>query len=419
MFFDTGLGKSIALLNYAYAVVKKTNMPVIVLAPLAVGAVLMREADKFGFIDADVSFKVAASQDDVNGAGVYITNYEKLDHFEPSEFVGVVLDESSILKGMFGRVREYITSAFKDTPYKLSLSATPSPNDYTELGTQSEFLGIMTQMEMLSMFFINDTANTGDWRLKKHAENKFWEWLSTWCIVLRKPSDLGFSDEGYDLPPIKYESIIVDSKEKDGLFVKQASTLSERLASRKLSINERVSATVKWVESQPNEESILIWCDFNNESEMLSKSIDNAVEVKGSDKPEYKESKLLGFEDGSVKRLVTKSSIAGMGLNYQICNRMIFCGVSDSFEKLYQAIRRAQRFGQLREVTVVLVSSEGEGAVLENIRRKQLQHEEMSERMVEHMRELTIKQIDKASSIKTEYNPTLNIIIPNWLVSEE
>lgn len=419
LFFDTGLGKSLCLLNFAYAVVKKTNMSVLVLAPLAVGASLIRESDKFGFSDQDIPISIAKSQDDVTETGIYITNYEKLEHFDPSAFSGVVLDESSILKGMFGRVREYITAQFKDTPYKLSLSATPSPNDYTELGTQAEFLGVMTQMEMLSMFFINDTANTGDWRLKKHAENKFWEWMATWCIVLRKPSDLGFDDTGYDLTPVTYEEIIVSSKEKDGMFTKQASTLSERLASRKSSLDERVKATIEWVDKQPENESVLVWCDFNNESDMLKKGIDGAIEVKGSDKPEYKEDKLIGFADGKVKRMVTKSSIAGMGLNYQVCNRMVFCGVSDSFERLYQAIRRCQRFGQERPVTVVLVSSEAEGAVMDNIKRKQKQHDEMSERMVKHMRTLTLKQIDKAVSTKTEYNPDKTMTIPNWLVEEK
>ena len=420
LFFDTGLGKSLCLLNFAYAVTKKTGMPVIVLAPLAVGASLIKESEKFGFDHSDVSFKIAKTQDDVeeDSEGVYITNYEKLEHFNPDSFSGVVLDESSILKGMFGRVREYITQQFKDTPYKLSLSATPSPNDYTELGTQSEFLGVMTQMEMLSMFFINDTANTGDWRLKHHAEDKFWEWMATWCIVLRKPSDLGFDDTGYDLPPVKYEEIIVPSKGLDGLFVEQAQTLSERLKARKESLEERVKATINWVESQPEDESTLIWCDFNNESDMLKKGISGAVEVKGADKPEYKEEKLLGFADGDVRRLVTKSSIAGMGLNYQVCNRMIFCGVSDSFERLYQAIRRCQRFGQNREVTVVLVSSEAEGAVMENIKRKQKQHDEMSERMVKHMRTLTLKQISSAKATKTDYNPSVEMKTPEWLKSE-
>lgn len=419
LFLDTGLGKSLCLLNFAYAVAKKTGGSVIVLAPLAVGASLIRESDKFGFSDQDIPISIAKTQEDVNGQGVYITNYEKLEHFDPSFFAGVVLDESSILKGMFGRIREYITTQFKDTPYKLSLSATPSPNDYTELGTQSEFLGVMTQMEMLPMFFINDTANTGDWRLKKHAEVKFFEWLSSWCIVLRKPSDLGFDDTGYDLPPVSYEEIIVESKEKDGMFTKQAATLSERLQSRKQSINERIDATVEWVSKQPKDESVIIWCDFNNESDMLKKAIDDAVEVKGADKPEYKESKLIGFADGDVKRMVTKSSIAGMGLNYQVCNRMIFCGVNDSFEKLYQSIRRCQRFGQKRPVTVVLVSSDAEGAVLSNIKRKQKQHDEISSRMVKYMRELTLKQIDKAVAVKTEYNPSMIMTIPSWLKEDE
>lgn len=431
LFLDTGLGKSICLLNWASAVERHTGAPVLILAPLAVAHQIDAEAKKFNikqcvigvsngdFAEAkEAGLNIAESDSDVHEDGVYITNYEKLDNFDASQFSGIVLDESSILKGFYGRVREQITNAFKDTPYKLSTTATPSPNDFMELGTQSEFLGIMTQAEMLSMFFVNDTSETNKWRLKGHGATKFWEWLSTWAIVLRKPSDLGFDNEGYDLPNLHFHEHIVETDALDGdMFVQVAQTLSERAVARRDSVIPRCEKASDIANSVDGK--CLIWCDRNDESEMLTKSIDSAVEVKGSDKPDHKKWALLGFAGDDVDKLVSKPSIAGYGMNYQSCNNMVFTGLSDSFEKFYQAVRRCWRFGQTEEVHVHIVSSDKEGAVLDNIKRKQKQHDDMSEKMVALMRELTLKQIDSKVSSKAKYNPTLDMTTPEWLISEE
>lgn len=364
LFLDTGLGKSICLLTWADCVVRHTDGLVLILAPLAVSHQIKKEGEKFG-----ISITIAASDDDITTeSGIYITNYEKLDNFDTSQFAGIVLDESSILKGFYGRVREQITDAFKNTPYKLSTTATPSPNDFMELGTQSEFLGVMTQAEMLSMFFINDTADTGKWRLKGHGASKFWEWMSTWCIVLRKPSDLGFSDDGYNLPALHFHEHIIETEPDGGLFVDVAQTLTERAHARRDSVDVRCEKAAEIANSIDSK--CLVWCERNDESSMLASMINDAVEVTGSDKPSHKEWALLGFAGDEVNKMVSKSSIAGFGMNYQSCSHTVFAGINDSFEKFYQAVRRFWRFGQKNEVHVHIIASDKEGAVLENIKRK-------------------------------------------------
>lgn len=415
LFLDTGLGKSICLLNWANCVVRQTEGLVLVLAPLAVSYQIREEGKKFG-----IECHVVESDSHVDKeSGIYITNYEKLKNFDTEIFSGVVLDESSILKGFYGRVREEITNAFVNTPYRLSTTATPSPNDFMELGTQSEFLGIMPQMEMLSMFFINDTANTGTWRLKGHASDKFWEWMSTWSIVLRKPSDLGFDNTGYDLPKLYYHEHIVETEaDNNKLFVDIAQTLTERSQARKDSLDERCKKAAEIANSIPVDKKVLIWCDRNDESDILKKSITNAIEVKGADKPSHKEDAILGFAADKYDRLVSKPSICGYGINLQSCHHMVFVGLSDSFEKFYQAVRRCWRFGQTEEVHVHVVISDREGAVADNIKRKQDQHNNMSDQMVKYMRELTKKQIGVASRDFTEYNPQLEMNTPLWLKEE-
>lgn len=430
LFLDTGLGKSICLLNWASAVERYTGTPVIILAPLAVAHQIDAEAKKFNIKQCVIGvseeeykeakkagLNIAEDNSDIKDDGVYITNYEKLDKFDCSVFSGVVLDESSILKGFYGRVRESITNAFKDTPYKLSTTATPSPNDFVELGTQSEFLGILSQNEMLSMYFINDTSETNKWRLKGHADTKFWEWLSTWAIVLRKPSDLGFDDEGYDLPKLHYHHHVVKNSAAEGqMFSDIAQTLTERADARRQSVNARCEKAASIANSI--DDKCMIWCERNDESDILRKAVNNAVEVKGSDTPEHKKWALLGFAGDDVDKLISKASIAGYGLNWQSCNQMVFSGVSDSFEKFYQAVRRCWRFGQEREVHVHIISSEREGAVLDNIKKKQKQHDELSEKMVGLMRDLTLKQIGIVTPDKTEYNPDCEMKTPEWLKSE-
>lgn len=408
LFFDTGLGKTLSQLMWAEQVWMKTGGSVLILAPLAVSHQTVREGDKFG-----ITVHIVSHQDDIKGSGIFITNYEKLDHFDCDYFAGVVLDESSILKGMQGKLRKQITDSFKNTPYKLSCTATPSPNDFMELGTQSEFLGIMSQVEMLAMYFIHDGGDTSKWRLKGHGKSKFWEWLSTWAIFLTSPADLGFDGSEYDLPEIEYHEYVIDTVPDGSLFVEPAQSLLERNKARKNSIDDRVKIAASIVNGL--QENAVVWCHLNEESEKLAHAIHGAVEVKGSDKDDHKSESMLNFSDGKIKCLVTKPKIAGFGMNWQSSRHCIFVGLSDSWESFYQAIRRQWRFGQTKTVHVHVVSADTEGAVVENIKRKDKQHEEMANAMMEHMRDLTKKTVLGATIEKTDYKPTITMEIPQWL----
>lgn len=407
VFADTGLGKTIMQLTWAEQVSQRTNKPVLILAPLAVSSQTIEEGAKYG-----IYLEKLNTDADVFGQGVYITNYEQL-HKVKDQFVGIVLDESSILKGMDGRRRKEITEFASNIPYRLSCTATPSPNDFMELGTQAEFLGIMSQVEMLAMFFVNDMSDTGKWRLKGHGEAKFFEWMATWSVVIRSPSDLGFDGSSHDLPELIYHSHVIETDPQDALFVEPAMGLQERNKARKDSVNDRVKKAAEIANSIEGE--CLVWCNLNDESEKLSESIDHAMEVKGSDKPDYKSKTLLDFAHGDVKCLVSKPKIAGFGMNWQNCNSMIFVGLSDSFEMFYQAVRRCWRFGQTKPVHVHVISADTEGAVVENIRRKAALHDELSKKMVKHMRTMMEKEIFAAAVEKTEYTTKMEMGIPIWL----
>jgi len=415
LFEDCGLGKTIQQLEWAQSVVEHCGAPVLIVAPLAVAEQTKREGAKFGY-----AVKVCRTQNDIC-SGVNITNYEMLEHFDAAAFCGVVLDESSILKNFTSKTRTQIIDTFKDTMYKLSCTATPSPNDYMELGNQAEFLGVMSRTEMLATYFIHDGSDTSKWRLKGHAENEFWSWLANWAVVLTNPSDLGYPSDGYALPEMKtIEHIVTVAQEiSDGnltLFAKTAQTLTERREARRNSIHERCQKAAEIVAECPCEQW-LIWCDLNDESDLLKKLICGSVEVKGADKPEHKTDALNGFTDGKVKCLVTKPSIAGFGLNWQSCHNMIFVGLSDSYEMMYQAVRRCYRFGQKSEVNVHIVTSEAEGAVKENIERKEKQCADMTAEMVKHTREILEHEIRGTCRIVIPYNPKIEMIIPTWLRS--
>ena len=413
IFHATGLGKTLTQITWANQVARHTDAPVIILAPLAVSTQTVREGLRFG-----LAMTLAEDAADIDGSGarVYITNYEKLHKFDVSLFSGVVLDESSILKGMDGKLRALITRSFRDTPYRLSCTATPSPNDFMELGTQSEFLGIMTQVEMLAMFFIHDGGDTSKWRLKGHGRTKFWEWLATWSIFLRSPADLGFDGSAYDLPPIEYHNYVVETETDGTLFVEPAQSLNDRNRARRDSVRARCEVAANIVNALIDEPAA-VWCHLNAESETLAELIDGAVEVRGSDTPEHKARSLLDFADGAIHALVTKPRIAGFGLNLQSSRHCVFVGLSDSWESFYQAIRRQWRFGQTRTVHVHIISADTEGLVIENIRRKDAQHEEMSAAMMAHMRDLTRRNVIGARIEKTDYMPTQPIQFPSWLGS--
>lgn len=402
IFADTGLGKTYMQTAWAHAVHQYTGNRVLIFAPLCVAPQTVAEAAHLG-----ISIRYVREMPESGETGIFITNYELLDHFEPwiakGYFDGVVLDESSILKSQDSKTRARLIKACSTVPYRLSCTATPAPNDWMELAQQAEFLGVMSAAEMLSMFFIRnsgaETEEDSKWRLKGHGKLRFWEWMSHWATFVKKPSDLGFDDAGYDLPPLEIEEVVVQT----GLPA--ASTLSERLKSRRETIDARVAAAVS-IANQTNEPCV-VWCNLNDESAKLAAAIDGAVEVKGADKPEDKEDRLLGFASGRYQKIVSKPSIAGFGLNWQHCSQMIFVGLNDSYEQLYQAIRRCYRFGQTKPVRVTLITSDAEGAVRENIRRKERQAAEMSEQMMNHMRDFCRREVNPAQAEKGRYERDL------------
>lgn len=411
LFTDTGTGKSAMQLEFANQVVNHTGMPVLILAPLAVTNQTKKEGIKFGY-----EVNVCRSQSDVVN-GINITNYDMLEHFEPSQFSGIVLDESGILKHFNSKTRELIINTFKHTPYKLACSATPAPNDYVELGNHAEFMGVMSRIEMLSTFFYHDGGETSKWVLKGHAEDKFWEWVSQWAIVVRKPSDLGYENDGYDLPPLNIEEIIVESDcgDQDGqiAFIPAiASTLNERRKARRDSTEARCQMAVDLIDKDQGQ--WLMWCDLNTESEMLAK-MSGGTEVKGGDDRDYKRDCLIGFAEDKFRILVSKPSIAGFGMNWQQCNNMVFVGLSDSYEMMYQAIRRCWRFGQTKPVNVYIITSESEGAVRENIKRKEQQSIEMFEKLARFSRASIEKEVRKTYRETEEYNPQIKMEVPEWL----
>lgn len=414
LFEECGNGKTIQQLEFADQVAKREGMPVLIVAPLTVGAQTLREAQKFGY-----SAAICRTQDDVT-PGINITNYEMLQHFDGRSFAGVVLDESSILKNYTGKMRNQIIEMFKDTPYRLSCTATPSPNDYMELGNQVEFLGIMSRTEMLATYFIHDGSDTSKWRLKGHAEDRFWEWVSTWAVVLTCPGDLGYPNDGYILPSLNMTEHIVEVK-SDGEYslfgCEIAKTLTERRDARRASLRERCEQAAEIIAQNPDDQWAC-WCDLNAESELLAEFIPNSEEVRGSDKPDAKEDALMRFANGSLRVLITKPSIAGFGMNWQQCHNMIFVGLSDSYEQMYQAIRRCYRFGQKRPVNVHIVTSAAEGAVKANVERKEQQAAEMKRNMVQYTKEILRKDIRGQERIVIPYDPQIVMIVPDWVISE-
>lgn len=415
LFEDCGLGKTIQELEWAQSVSDYTSKPVLILVPLAVAEQTKREGGKFGYI-----VHVVRDKGEIKN-GINITNYEILNHFDVSVFGGIVLDESSILKNFTGKIRTEIIESFRDTPYKLSCTATPAPNDFMELGNQSEFCGVMSRTEMLATYFIHDGGDTSKWRLKGHAQDKFWEWLATWAVVMTNPRDLGYDGNGFDLPELRTVQHVVknDVNIVEGnfsLFAQVAETLNERRDARRESLESRCRKAAELIAEKPNEQW-LVWCDLNAEADELKRVIDGSVEVRGTDTPEYKVETLNGFTTGYVRTLITKSSIAGMGLNWQGCHNMIFVGLSDSYEMMYQAIRRCWRFGQNHSVDVHIVTSEAEGAVKDNIDRKERQAALMTAEMVKHTRDILEQEIRGTVKISIPYNPQIEMVVPEWVRS--
>jgi DNA modification methylase len=378
LFCDCGLGKTRMQLEWARAVVDHTGRDVLILAPLAVAAQTAREGAAI-----DLPVTVCRDGGDVR-PGVNITNYERLHHFTPERFAGIVLDESSILKGFNGATRKAITDFAETIYYRLACTATPAPNDLIELTNHAEFLGIMSGKEIIALFFTQDGNTTHQWRLKGHAREDFWTWMASWSVAVRAPSDLGYADGAFVLPALRMCPHVVPSKVTTGtLFAIDALTLQERQQARRDSLDERVQRTAALVNA--SDEQWIVWCDLNAESTALTKAISDAVEVTGSDTPEHKEQAVLDFVDGKTRVLVSKPSIMGFGVNLQNCAHMAFVGLSDSYEQQYQAIRRCWRFGQTRPVDVHVITAEAEGAVVKNIQRKERQAKTMMDQIVKHI----------------------------------
>jgi DNA modification methylase len=403
VFADCGLGKTPIQLVWAQQVVRHTKMAVLVVAPLAVSVQTIREGDKF-----DITVNPCRSQADVL-PGINITNYEMVHHFDPDLFTGIVLDESSILKSYSGKYRQELTEFAKDIPYRLCCTATPAPNDLIEMVNHSEFLGIMSGKEIIGCFFKQDGNTTHQWRLKNHAREDFWKWMASWSVAVRQPSDLGYDDGDFILPDLNIHQHTVNQRDpaEGFLFAMPGNTLSEQRANRKATLEDRIAKAKELIEAEPDEHW-LIWCDLNYESEMGRKAF-NAVEVKGSDSQEHKENALLGFAAGDIKRLITKPSIAGFGMNWQNCSRVIFLGLSHSYEQYYQAIRRVWRFGQTRPVDVHLVVADTDGPIKENIERKEKQAGEIMDEIVNHMKDIQLDRIVRDEmKYETDHKSGLN-----------
>ena len=409
-FLDTGLGKSFIELEFARQCAEETGKPSLVLTPLAVAGQMVREGQKFG-IDA----RQIREQSEV-GAGIMVANYERLPKLDPSCFGAVVLDESSILKSFAGRTRNTLMEAFRDTPYKLAATATPSPNDHMELGNHAEFLGVMRQQEMLSRWFVNDTATASqDWRLKGHAVEDFWSWVASWSRCATLPSDLGGDDAGYILPEIDRHIHMVkaDRTEDSGEFLFRIPEMSATSfhQEKRLTLEARCALAA---ELATHDQPVTVWCETNDESAMLAQIIPGAVEVHGSLDPDEKERRLLAFADGDIRCIVTKPKLAGFGVNWQHCAHAVFASISFSYEQHYQAVRRSHRFGQNQRVRNDIVISDTERSIWDAVNVKGKKHDEMKRRMAEAM-----KAAQSSAQTRVKYDRPLDLAFPQWLVSED
>jgi superfamily II DNA or RNA helicase len=411
IFASTGLGKTRMQLEWA----RHIPGDVLALAPLAVAAQTVREGKELG-----IDVNLCRENDDVK-PGINITNYDRLHKFDTSRFMGVVLDESSIIKHHTAKTLQQLLGAFSRTPYRLAATATPSPNDYTELGTHAEFLGVCTRSEMLAEFFVHDGGDTQTWRLKGHARKEFWRWVASWGCLVRDPSDLGYDGESYRLPELKthLHMIPVDHTQAHAagfLFVHEASSLMDRRNARRGSLEARCRETAEVVNGDG--EQWIVWCDLNDEGRRLADLIDGAVEISGADEADDKERAVLDFIDGKIRVLVSKSSIFGFGLNLQHCSRMAFVGVTDSWEAYHQSVRRIWRFGQKKPCHVHIFASEAEGAVIRNLERKQRDAETMSQELAAETRDAVMAEVRGGVRTVNQYNPNNGMKIPAWLQSE-
>lgn len=421
LFADTGLGKTLMQLAWAQALGVRT----LILAPLAVTAQTVAEGARWG-----IPVTYARAQADAAGGGITITNYEMAERFDADAFDAVILDESSILKNFTGITKKALIVQWAKTRYRLCCTATPAPNDTVELCNHADFLGIMTPAEMLAMFFTpkgSTKDGTGHslqgehaFRLKGHAREAFWRWMASWAMAVKRPSDIGFDDGGYDLPPLTITPVYVESgwRPADQLLFTRLRGVTDRAQARKQTIAARVAAAVAQIEREPDE-AWLVWVGLTDEQRALTAALPGAITVEGADTPVVKAERLLGFANGNHALLITKPSIAGFGLNFQRCARMVFVGLSDSYEQYYQAIRRCWRFGQTRPVQVYLVLSDVESDVYNNVKRKEADAGELSRELIRNVREFERAEIEHNVKDPDKYEPRHPIRIPSWLMSEE
>jgi len=407
IFADCGLGKTIMELTWAQNISYATNKPVLILAPLAVSHQTTTEGEKFGI-------ECIRARDGIINAPIQITNYERLHHFSPDDFSGVICDESSILKSFNGAYKNQITEFLKKVRYRLLATATAAPNDYTELGTSSEALGNIGLMDMLNRYFKNDLNNSGTkrfygeapkWRFKGHSESPFWRWVTSWAMACRYPSDLGFDDDGFILPELTENRIMIDARapRDDMLFDIPATNLHEQRIERKRTIGERCEAVAELVD---HNDYAMVWCHLNDEGNLLEKLIPGCIQVSGRDSDEAKERKLTAFAKGEARVLVSKPKIGAWGLNLQHCNHVTFFP-SHSYEQYYQSIRRCWRFGQKRPVKVDVVMTKGDERVMQNMQRKKTAAQKMFSNLVSEMsRSTDFRKINDHTNIMEA---------PSWL----
>ena len=410
LFADTGLGKTRMQLQWAREIADHTGGRVLILAPIAVGAQTVREAK---------AANIGGVEHDRTGEGnapITVANYEMLHRFDPSDFVGVVLDESGILKHLLGKMRTRIIGAFTATPYRLACTATPAPNDVVELGNHAQFLGLMTHAEMLARWFVNDAGKSNAWRIKRHAVRHYWDWVSSWARCIGVPSDIGpYSDDGYVLPDLNLilEKVATDLTvdRGDQLFRSADMSATSIHQEKRRTATDRAARVAELIAAEPDEQW-LVWVETNYDAQAVMAALPasaEALEVKGPDKLGTKEARLLGFADGQIRTLVTKPKIAGFGLNWQNCARMAFAGPSYSYEALYQAIRRCWRFGQTREVHAHACLAETELTIWQTLERKRAGHETMKVEMFEASRR---------AAHKTAHRPTYvtqPCSLPTWM----
>lgn len=373
IFWDCGLGKTFVQLEWARLSADRS----LILAPLSVARQTIREAKKIGIEAAYVR-----SDDQVDGNGIFITNYEMAQRFDMSRFGAIVLDESSILKNVDGKTRKFLTEHSREIPLRLACTATPAPNDVAELTNHAEFLGLMRREEMLAAYFINDEK---EWRLKGHARGPMFRWMASWAHTLTRPSDIGYPDEGYDLPELRVHAETVDAEIDAGdgqLFAADLGGVGKRAHIRRQTLDARLERAA---ELAAGGDQVIIWCGLNDEASAIAAAIDGAVNVEGSWSPDQKAETLERFQDGELRALVTKPQIAGFGMNFQNCHRMIFLGLGDSYESYYQSIRRCWRFGQTKPVDVHIVVSQLETAIVQNVKRKENEASRWQRELVQAM----------------------------------